>query len=211
MSARQFNHAIIGCHRLGIMGGTFDPIHCGHLSIAESVRALFNLEKVIFVPSYCPPHKSITDIAPVKHRFAMVQIAIADYPYFEASPIEIDRDCPTYAGDTIEEFKKIYVSWTLYFITGIDALLTIVNRDRSNTYPGICKFIAAARPGYEKVEIEKHIPEEFVPYVSIVEDLSVGISSTDVRRKIRDKEPLDDMVPPAVRDYIARWDLYKND
>jgi nicotinate-nucleotide adenylyltransferase len=211
MAAHQFNHAIIGCHKLGIMGGTFDPIHCGHLSIAESVRALFNLGKVIFVPSYCPPHNSITDIAPVKHRFAMVQIAIADYPYFEASTIEIDRDCPTYAGDTIEEFKKIYVSWTLYFIAGIDALLTIVNRDRSKTYPGICKFIAAARPGYDQIKIERHIPEEFVPYVTIAKDLSVEISSTDVRRKIRAGEPVDHIVPPAVRDYIARWDLYKND
>ena len=209
MATRQFNHAIIGCHRLGIMGGTFDPIHCGHLSIAESIRALFNLEKVIFVPSYCPPHKSITDIAPVKHRFAMVQLAIADNPHFEASRIELDRDCPTYAGDTIEEFKKIYANGKLYFITGIDALLTILNRDRSKTYPGICQFIAAARPGYNTEKIKKDIQEEFLPYVSIVEDLSVEVSSTDVRRKIRVGEPVDHMVPPAVIDYIERWNLYK--
>jgi nicotinate-nucleotide adenylyltransferase len=211
MAAHQFNNAITGCHRLGIMGGTFDPIHCGHLSIAKSVSALFSLGIVIFVPSYCPPHKSITDIAPVKHRFAMVQLAIADNPHFEASRIELDRDCPTYAGDTIEEFKKIYANEKLYFITGIDALLTIINWDRSKTYPGICQFIAAARPGYNTEKIKKDIPEEFFPYVSIVEDLSVEISSTDIRRKIRAGEPLDHMVPPVVIDYIERWNLYKND
>jgi nicotinate-nucleotide adenylyltransferase len=211
MAVQQFTNAIPSCHRLGIIGGTFDPIHCGHLSIAKSVRALFSLEKVIFVPSHCPPHKSITDIAPVKHRFAMVQLAIADYPYFAASRIEIDRNCPTYAGDTIQEFKKIYANEELYFITGLDALLTILNRDHSKTYPGICQFIAAARPGYDTENIKKGIPEEFMPYVSIVNDLSVEISSTDVRRKIRTGEPADHMVPPVVIDYIKRWNLYEND
>ena len=211
MAAPQFNNAIAGCQRLGIMGGTFDPIHCGHLSIAKSVRSLFNLEKVIFIPSHCPPHKSITDIAPINCRFDMVQLAIAEYSFFEASRIEIDRDCPTYAGDTIEEFKKIYADGELYFITGLDALLTILDRDRSKTYPGICQFIAASRPGYDTEKIKQGIAGEFLPYVSIVGDLSVEISSTDVRRKIRAGESVDHMVPPAVIDYIERWHLYKND
>jgi nicotinate-nucleotide adenylyltransferase len=210
MAVQQFSNAIPSYHKLGIMGGTFDPIHCGHLSIAKSVSALFSLEKVIFVPSPCPPHKSITEIAPVAHRFAMVQLAITDYSYFAASRIEIDRDCPTYAGDTIEEFKKIYANKELYFITGLDALLTILNRNHSKTYPGICQFIAASRPGYDTEIIKKEIPEEFLQYVSIVEDLSVEISSTDVRRKIRVGEPVDHLVPPAVIDYIEQWNLYKN-
>jgi nicotinate-nucleotide adenylyltransferase len=210
MAVQRVSNAIQGYHKLGIMGGTFDPIHCGHLSIAKSVRALFNLEKVIFVPSHCPPHKSITEIVPVMHRFAMVQLAIAEYSYFEASRIEIDRDCPTYAGDTIEEIKKIYANGELYFITGLDALLTILDRDRSKTYPGICQFIAAARPGYDTEKIKKDIPEEFLPYVFIVEDLSETISSTAVRSKIRADEPIDHMVPLTLIDYIKKWNLYKN-
>jgi nicotinate-nucleotide adenylyltransferase len=141
----------------------------------------------------------------------MAQMAIAEYSFFEASRIEIDRGCPTYAGDTIEEFKKIYTQRELYFITGVDTLLTILNRGCSKTYPGICQFIAAARPGYDTEKIKKDIPEEFLPYVFIVEDLSVEISSTDIRRKIKMGEPVDHMVPPAVIDYIERWNLYKID
>ena len=111
----------------------------------------------------------------------------------------------------IEDFKKIYAQRELYFITGVDTLLTILNRGCSKTYPGICQFIAAARPGYDTEKIKKDIPEEFLQYVSIVGDLSAEISSTDVRRKIKMGEPVDHMVPPAVIDYIERWNLYKID
>jgi nicotinate-nucleotide adenylyltransferase len=192
------------------MGGTFDPIHLGHLHVADTIRSQFNLDKVVFVPSHCPPHKSITDIAPVEHRYAMVKLAIADYTYFEASRIEIDRECPTYAGDTIEEFKKKYsADWRFYFITGLDALLTILNQYRSKTYPGICHFIAAARPGYNKEDIMKKIPADFVPDVSIVEEPDLAISSTAIRQKVKAGKAIDDMVPEVVRDYILKWDLYK--
>lgn len=196
-------------HKFGIMGGTFDPIHFGHLKIAEMIRLQFELEKVIFVPSHCPPHKSITDIAPVEHRYEMVNRAIAGNPFFEASRIEIERGCPTYAGDTIEAFKKMYgTNGELYFITGLDALLTIINRDRSRTYPGICRFIAAARPGYNKEEIGKHIPDDFQPSIAIVEEPALAISSTEIRRRVKARLSIAGMVPEQVKNYIIAHQLY---
>ncbi len=210
MASSQVNSKETIVNKLGIMGGTFDPIHNGHLTVAGLIQTKFALDKVIFVPSHCPPHKSLSEIAPVEHRYAMVRLAIDAYPYFEASRIEIDRDCPTFAGDTIEAFKRMYGrDCGIYFITGLDALLNIVNWERARTYPGICQLIAAARPGYNEATIEARIPPDFKPYISIIEEPSLALSSTDIRRKIRAGEPIDSMVPAAVRDYILKWGLYR--
>lgn len=191
------------------MGGTFDPIHLGHLKVAEVTQARFSLAKVIFVPARCPPHKSIKDITPFKHRYKMVTLAIKDMPCFEASRIEMERSCPSYAGDTIESFKEKYSQdWQIYFITGLDALLTIINWDRARTYPGLCHFIAATRPGYNREEIAKKIPDDFLPYIDIIEEPRLSISSTQIRSHVRTNKPIDKMVPKAVRDYIITCGLY---
>jgi len=197
--------------KLGIMGGTFDPIHLGHIKVAQIARARSRLRKVIFVAAHCPPHKSIKDITPAEHRFAMVELAIKDIPYFESSRIEMERSCPSYAGDTIKAFKERYgVNWQIYFITGLDALLTIINWDRARTYPGLCNFIAATRPGYNRKEIEKNVPVDFLPYITILEEPSLSISSKEIRSRVRAQKPIDDMVPKAVKDYIFKWALYQN-
>ena len=193
------------------MGGTFDPIHLGHIKVAQVARARSRLRKVIFVAAHCPPHKSIKDITPAEHRFAMVELAIKDIPYFESSRIEMERSCPSYAGDTIKAFKERYgVNWQIYFITGLDALLTIINWDRARTYPGLCNFIAATRPGYNRKEIEKNVPVDFLPYITILEEPSLSISSKEIRSRVRAQKPIDDMVPKAVKDYIFKWALYQN-
>ena len=195
--------------RLGIMGGTFDPIHFGHLAVAEFVRSKFDLEKVVFVPAFCPPHKLTNNITAAEHRFAMVSAAIAGNSHFEASKIEIGGKCPTYAGDTIRAFKEAYGKESeIYFITGLDAVLTIINWDKSKTYPGLCNFIAAARPGYNRVEIEKRIPQAFSPYVIIIEEPNLSISSTEIRNRVKTAQPIDKMVPKVVMDYIYRMGLY---
>jgi len=196
---------------LGIMGGTFDPIHSGHIKVAQVTRTRFRLGKVIFVAAHCPPHKSIKDITPAEHRYAMVNLAIKDIPYFESSRIEMERSCPSYAGDTIKAFKERYgVDWQIYFITGLDAILTIINWDKARTYPGLCHFIAAIRPGYSRKEIENKIPDDFLPYIIIIEEPSLSISSTEIRSRVRDQKPIEDMVPKAVKDYIFKWGLYQN-
>ena len=193
------------------MGGTFDPIHLGHLKAAKVARAQVQLDKVIFVTAYCPPHKSLHQMAPVEHRSTMVDLAVKDTPYFESSRIEMEQSCPCYAGDTIEAFKKHYgEAWQIYFITGLDALLTIINWDRAKTYPGICQFIAATRPGYDRKKVEKNIPDDFLPSITILEEPSLSISSTDIRARVRSDQSIDKMVPRAVEDYIYKWNIYKN-
>lgn len=198
-------------HKLGIMGGTFDPIHLGHLRVAEVAQSRFSLEKVVFVPAHCPPHKSIKDITPFEHRYAMVNLAIKDISYFESSRIEMERSCPSYAGDTIKAFKERYgKDWQMYFITGLDIFQSIMDWERSRTYPGLCQFIAATRPGYNRDEIEKNIPADFLPYITVIEEPRLSISSTEIRSHVRAHKSIDEMVPKAVRDYISEWGLYQN-
>ena len=204
------NSKVSNLLKLGIMGGTFDPIHLGHIKVAMAARLRFHLEKVIFVAARCPPHKSINDITPSEHRYAMVELAIKDIPYFESSRIEMERNCPSYAGDTIKAFKEKYGdNWQIYFITGLDALLTIINWDRARTYPGLCQFIAATRPGYNREEIGKRIPSEFVPYITIMEEPRLSISSTTTRSRVKAHQSIDEMVPEDVRDYIITRGLYQ--
>ena len=196
-------------HKIAIMGGTFDPIHLGHLKAADVAREELDLQKVIFVTAYCPPHKSADEISPAVDRFAMVELAVQDYPNFETSRIEMEQSCPCYAGDTIKAFQKLFGrKHQIYFITGLDALLTIINWDKAKTYPGLCHFIAAARPGYKKELVEKKIPGNYLPYITILEEPSLSISSTEIRMRVHNGQSIDEMVPAAVRDYICTNNLY---
>jgi nicotinate-nucleotide adenylyltransferase len=195
--------------KIAIMGGTFDPIHFGHLKAAEVARKELALQKVIFVTAYCPPHKLVHEISPAEDRFAMVELAVQDNLHFESSRIEMEQSCPCYAGDTIEAFQKQYGSeYQIYFITGLDALLTIINWDKAKTYPGLCYFIAAARPGYQKELVEKRIPADYHPYITILEEPSLSISSTEIRMRVNNNQSIDGMVPAPVRAYIYSNNLY---
>jgi nicotinate-nucleotide adenylyltransferase len=194
---------------LGIMGGTFDPIHVGHLRVAEVAGSKLMLDRVVFVPAFCPPHKSISDITPIQHRFAMVSEAVTGIPRFEVSGIEMGHQCPMYAGDTIRAFKEMEGNnRDIYFITGLDAILIIINWDRARTYHGLCKFVAATRPGYDRVKIESQIPHEFRPYVTILEEPALSVSSTEIRHRVKNGQSIEEMVPQAVMDYIYRHGLY---
>ncbi len=194
---------------IGIMGGTFDPIHIGHLKVAEVAGSKLVLDRVVFVPAFCPPHKSLGDIAPVAHRFVMVSEAIAANSRFEVSGIEAGYQCPVYAGDTIRAFQKMEGDTRgIYFITGLDAILRIVNWHHARTYPGLCQFVAATRPGYDKTRIGREIPDAFRPYVTILEEPALSVSSTEIRRRVKTGQSIEEMVPKAVMDYIYRHGLY---
>jgi nicotinate-nucleotide adenylyltransferase len=197
--------------RIGIMGGSFDPIHRGHLMVAEAARTAMHFHKIIFVTAHCPPHKSVVQLTPVEHRHAMVELAVKDTDYFETSRVEAERSCPTYVGDTIRHFKQqLKNTAEVFFITGLDALLAIVNQGQSRTYPGICHFVAATRPGYEPEKVRNGIPDDFFPHVTILEEPCLSISSTDIRSRVKARQSIEGMVPDAVRQYIYRHSLYRN-
>ncbi|MDY6932799.1 MAG: nicotinate-nucleotide adenylyltransferase [Spirochaetota bacterium] len=197
-------------NKFGIMGGSFDPIHFGHLQVAEFARERMDLNMVFFVISHCPPHKSINDLSSSHHRLSMVELAIRDRPYFESSKIDIESGCPTYTGDTIRRFKKNYGDdKEIYFISGIDVILAIINWDKARTYPGICNFIAATRPGYDEIEIGNKIPDIFKPFITIIEVPLLAISSTEIRLRIKSDKSIAGMAPDPVQNYINKNDLYK--
>lgn len=193
------------------MGGSFDPIHMGHLKVAEAALKAMKLQKVIFVTAHCPPHKSLADLTPVHHRHAMVELALRDSACFEPSRIEAERSCPTYAGDTIRHFHaQLGTGADIFFITGLDALLTIINWDNARTYPGICHFVAAIRPGCDLEKITMDIPLDFLPHITILEEPCLSISSTDIRLRVKARRSIEGMVPGAVREYIYSHNLYRN-
>ncbi|SNX55163.1 nicotinate-nucleotide adenylyltransferase [Thermoanaerobacterium sp. RBIITD] len=199
--------------RLGIMGGTFDPIHFGHLVTAEAVRDKFNLDKVIFVPSGNPPHKIKRSITDKKVRYLMTILATVTNPYFEVSAIEIEREGYTYTIDTIKEFKKIYGDSTdIYFITGADAILEILTWKNAEELLDICNFVAATRPGYANDTINskiKYIKRMFNKDIFQVTVPSLAISSTDIRNRVFEGRPIKYLLPESVERYIEKCGLYK--
>jgi len=202
------NHTA-GKSRIGIIGGSFDPIHNGHLSIADSARLKYSLDKIIFVPAYCPPHKSRLILAPFDHRCRMIERAIANNPQFTVSYVEAKHRCPSYAGTTVKALKTEYGEQNeYYFIIGLDALPTITDLKKSRMYPGLCYFIATTRPGFKWEVMEKQIPISFRPYILINEMPALSISSTDIKYRIRSNQPIDTMVPVSVRDYIYDFKVY---
>lgn len=195
---------------LGIMGGTFDPIHYGHLLAAEEARFEFNLKKIIFVPSGHPPHKKEEDVSAFKHRYLMTSLAIVTNPYFEISSIEIEREGPSYAIDTINFFKEKYPETNIYFITGADAIHKIITWHRAEELPNICNFIAVSRPGYKLKEINMELKNRFsFKNLFSLEIPALAISSTEIRNRVKNKRPIKYLLPEPVENYIYKNNLYR--
>ncbi len=199
-------------NRVGIMGGTFDPIHLGHLAAAEAARASFSLEKVIFVPTGNPPHKA-GRITPSHHRLEMVKIATADNPYFEVSDVEVFRPGKSYTIDTIDYFQNLIGNkHEIFFITGADAILEILTWHDVERLMQACKFIAVARPGYALNGLNKelsNLPEYIQKRISVLEVKGLHISSTQVRSDVQSGKSIHNVVPETVADYIYKHNLYK--
>jgi nicotinate-nucleotide adenylyltransferase len=196
--------------RIGIMGGTFDPIHLAHLFAAEEARFKFNLEKVIFVPCGVPAHKKPYEVTPAEHRYAMVLLATANNPYFEVSRIEIDREGPSYAIDTVVAFRQLYgEDASIYFITGADAVLEILTWKETDKLIRLCKFIAVTRPGYDLSKISEVLGEEYASAIEILQIPGMDISSTAIRQRVRNGEPIRYLVPEMVYHYIMQHKLYR--
>lgn len=199
--------------KIGVMGGTFDPIHFGHLVTAESAREKFELDCVIFVPSGNPPHKIHQVVTDKNHRYLMTLLATATNPYFEVSRIEIDREGYTYTIDTIREFEKQFQGRAIfYFITGADALNEILTWKESEILLTSCEFIAAARPGYQKQQLYAdidYLKSNYNGRIHFVEVPSLAISSTDIRFRVKNRLSIKYLLPEAVENYIYKNMLYR--
>lgn len=199
--------------KYGIMGGTFDPIHIGHLVIAEEVRSRFKLDKVIFVPAGNPPHKELGAVTDANHRYIMTLLATMTNPNFEVSSIEIDREGITYTIDTISAFKKKFTdNVSLYFITGADAIMELDTWKDTKKLLSLCEFIAVSRPGFKSSKMEKVIRELEKKYNSVIHMLEVPalkVSSTDIRNRIREGRPVKYLLPESVEYYIQKNRLYR--
>ncbi len=200
--------------RIGIMGGTFDPIHYGHLMTASEARWRFGLNGVIFVPNRHPPHKEARDVSAPEDRYLMTFLATVTNPHFSVSRIEIDREGPSYAIDTIRELRRTQPEDVLYYITGADALEQILRGEWRETEQllGLCRFIGASRPGY-RLDPEQWSSDnsELRPHLRNIHTMEIpgmAISSTDIRARVRDDRPITYLVPEAVEGYIAKHRLY---
>lgn len=198
--------------RIGISGGTFDPIHYGHLILAEEVREIMKLEKVIFIPSGNPPHKTRIKVTSALHRLKMVELATASNPNFEVSSIELEREGYSYTIDTLTQLKQIYgPDTTLYFMTGADVIPELVTwRNFGNIFP-LCEFVAALRPGFNRESLLKEIEyykENYNAIIHVVDAPLIGISSTLIRERVREGKSIKYHVPESVEEYIKQNRLY---
>jgi nicotinate-nucleotide adenylyltransferase len=199
----------LGRRRVGVMGGTFDPVHHGHLVAASEVRAWFGLDEVVFVPTGEPWQKSHREVSPAEDRYLMTVIATASNPDFWVSRVDIERGGPTYTIDTLRDLREGLPDAELFFITGADALGEIFTwRDASELF-ALAHFVGCTRPGYEMDDSSlEGIPDE---KVSIVEIPALAISSTDCRQRTAAGEPVWYLVPDGVVQYIKKHALYRTD
>jgi nicotinate-nucleotide adenylyltransferase len=194
--------------RIGLMGGTFNPIHYGHLVAAEEARFQFNLDQVIFIPSGQPPHRQPRSVVPAEDRYIMTALAIATNPYFNISRIEIERPGPSYTIDTVKSFSQMYPNSELFFITGLDAILEILTWRNPYELVRLVHFIAVTRPGYNPNHL-KVLDKEILDNVSLLEIPGYAVSSTMIRERVALGKPIRYMVPEPVEAYIRKYGLYK--
>ena len=194
--------------RIGLMGGTFDPIRYGHLLIAEVARTEFGLDRVIWLPAGRPPHKQDQEVTSAEHRYAMVVLATASNPDFEVSRQELEREGPSYTLDTVQSFHRRAPGCDLFFITGADAILKILTWHRHEELIEMCRFIAVTRPAYDPGCLRSLLPPHYLERVSTRTAPGVDISSTEIRARIRAGYPIRYLTPEPVEAYLRKHRLY---
>lgn len=189
--------------RLGVMGGTFDPIHHGHLVAASEVQTRFGLDEVVFVPTGQPWQKDEREVSPAEHRYLMTVVATASNPRFTVSRVDIDRPGPTFTIDTLRDLRGQRPDAELFFITGADALAQILSWKDADELFDLAHFVGVTRPGY--VLSESGLPAD---RVSLQEVPAMAISSTDCRARVERAEPVWYLVPDGVVQYVNKYRLY---
>ncbi|GEA43137.1 nicotinate-nucleotide adenylyltransferase [Corynebacterium striatum] len=188
------------------MGGTFDPIHNGHLVAASEVAYRFQLDQVVFVPTGQPWQKAGRDVTAAEHRYLMTMVATASNPRFTVSRVDIDRKGPTYTIDTLRDLRELFPDAELYFITGADSLASIMSWRDWEVMLEMANFVGVTRPGYELSK--DMLPLESQTGIELIEIPAMAISSTDCRERAREGEPVWYLVPDGVVQYIAKNNLY---
>jgi nicotinate-nucleotide adenylyltransferase len=197
--------------RLGVLGGTFDPIHLGHIDAADAAQHALSLESIILIPSRIPPHRADPVSASGEDRLAMAELAAADRPGWSASRIELDREGPSYTFDTL---VQLGAGTQIFFITGADAFAEIATWSRYPAVLDLANFVVVSRPGITLDSLRERVPSAFGRHspantrVILVEARTPDVSSTDIRRRVRAGDSLSGLVPPAVADYIRTHRLY---
>lgn len=202
-----------GRKRVGILGGTFDPIHVGHLMMAEAVRGEYRLDEILFIPAASPPHKEGQRITPAAHRYLMTVLATLSNPRFRVSDIEMKRPGPSYTIDTVYELRYQFPQTAFYFIIGTDVIAEIATWDRVEELLTLCPFIAASRPGEEPdlVRLRRELGALGEARIHPVTTPELEISSTDIRQRVRRGASIRYIVPDAVEQYIYKEGLYRDD
>ena len=200
----------MGKKRVGIFGGTFDPIHMGHLIVAETIMDEFHLDKVVFIPAAVPPHKLDKQISPAKHRYMMTMLATCSNPRFQVSDMEMHRQGPSYSRDTLAQLIEEHGRDTeFYFIVGADSVENLHTWNRIDELLAMCHFIGASRPGCMP-DMEK-IAQRFGPLaekIHCLETPELEISSTEIRHRVGQKRTIRYIVPETVEQYIYKEKLY---
>lgn len=202
--------------RVAVMGGTFDPIHYGHLVTAEAVRHEFQLDQVLFIPTGKPPHKAADTVSDSESRYLMTLLATESNDHFYASRMEIDRSGFTYTIDTIHALQQIYPADTeIFFITGADAFYQMFSWHNAEELLKTCTFVAATRPGYQKEELIQRISATIQDHpmqrFHFLEVPALAISSSDIRARVRSGRPIKYLVPEAVENFIKKHRLYQKE
>ena len=199
---------------IGVLGGTFDPIHIGHLIIAEEARLRLGLSQVLFVPAGEPWLKAPRIIAPGEHRLEMIRLAIASNRLFRASTVDLERPGPSYTVDTLTDLKReLGEEADFYFILGLDALAEFSTWKEPERIFEMCRLVAAKRP--ESRDLDMESLERSIPGISrrviILDNPQIGISSSEIRQRVAAGLSITDLVPEAVERYIRERGLYKKE
>lgn len=210
--------------RLGILGGTFNPPHYGHLQLADTALQQAALDAVIWVPNRDPPYRLKTDRRFTEHRLAMVQRSIAPYPQFQLSTVDLDRPGPSYAIDTLRDLDQQYPGSRWYWILGMDAFRRLPQWYGSAELVTRCTWLVAPRPDnplpdtatpqsriieqFQQAAIAPSFPKGVTITWQLLQMPPLNISSSLVRQRCRDRQPIDDLVPPAINDYLSTQQLY---
>lgn len=199
--------------RVGILGGTFDPIHAGHLIAAECVRESAGLDEVVFVPAGDPPHKESSRVTPARHRYVMTLLAVLAHPGFSVSRIEMDRAGKSFTVDTVEAMRReVGDGVDLYFILGSDSMADVPNWHQPERLLGLCHFLVAGRPGWDRSVVERSLGSLYETHrerIHMVDIPAIELSSSEIRARVREGRSIRYMVPEMVERYIRERGLYR--